>query len=604
MTSKLITPKIKYTPPVVAETTAPKDWIRGVNLGGWLVLERYIVPYQFAVTDCHVSGDLCWYPQQLSAPPTDDPDYELCDLYQCKPILKVPLTGGDPDYPLDEYTLAEAFLKEHAKDSYRNKEGIEIAERWFNAHFDNFITKRDIKALADSGLTHIRVPLPHWIMGDVKPDEPWIVGSRWEAFLRLCEWAKLYNLQVWPDIHTAPGSQNGFDNSGHALAGVSCQGWSNDPANVARSLQVIREVTQGIVDAGYGDIVTGFGVLNEPFKDCNRYVYDQFLETAMSIVRSTLGAHTALYASDMFLAETFNNGHWWLKPDTYNNTYLDSHYYHVFAEEPRALSPRQHIAYTCQKHWRDAVSCCYRDAVHPWYLPWKSSNINRHPSHGVQRIIGEWSAAYDTLPVAKLLQVMKGIAATGTAPEFDRQFTAKELDFVRHFVEAQMVAYESAETGTSAGWFYWTAKMEGGAFAEWDYLRGVKEGWIPKLASPDQASEDVYGTCYDILFKTDDDTEAVVHTFPDPETLPPNNWQGVVIDDDIVLSHGESLVKADGVHHLQRYEGKPPTVSHHVTRWILVSVALACAIALARRYMRRQHKYAQYIPVESTSIEV
>ena len=79
-----------------------KDWIRGVNLGGWLVIERYIVPYQFAITNCHVQGNLCWYPGQLSAPSKHDTAYRLCDLYQCQPLQKVPITGGVPDYPLDE----------------------------------------------------------------------------------------------------------------------------------------------------------------------------------------------------------------------------------------------------------------------------------------------------------------------------------------------------------------------------------------------------------------------------------------------------------------------------------------------------------------------
>lgn len=584
------------------KVNATKDWIRGVNLGGWLVIERYIVPYQFALTDCHVQGNLCWYPGQLSAPSIRSPDYELCDLYQCKPLLRVPITGGAPDYPLDEYTLADAFLQANTASGgvYRNEKGLEIAERWFNSHFDNFIQESDIKELAKSGITHVRVPLPHWIFGSVRDDEPWIVGTRWEAFLRFCQWARKYNLQVWPDIHTAPGSQNGFDNSGHALAGVSCQGWSNDAKHLERSLQVVRDITSEIVKAGYDDIVTGFGVLNEPFKDCNRNVYEKFIEKAKNIVRTTLAPDTAIYVSDMFLAETFNNGHWWLNPEAYENTYLDSHYYHVFAEQPRDLSPRQHIAYTCQKQWRDVVSCCYQDAVHPWYKPFQKTNTL--PSAGVERIVGEWSAAYDTLPVAKLLLLMQSIATTGTAIEFDRQFTAQERDFLKHFVEAQMVAYESVDTGTSAGWFYWTAKMEGGAFAEWDFMRGVKKGWIPALANTNQASEEVYGTCYDILFKTPDDTKDVIHTFPDPSTLPANNWQGVVIDDDVVVSHGQSLMQPDGIHHRQRYERKPSS-----THWVglfLLCICIVAGLALGRKHLRRRRKQAQYTEVSASTIEV
>jgi hypothetical protein len=38
-----------------------------------------------------------------------------------------------------------------------------------------------------------------------------------------------------------------------------------------------------------------------------------------------------------------------------------------------------------------------------------------------------------------------------------------------------MDAYES---GSSEGWFFWNFKTEKGAF-QWNYMLGVKEGWIP-----------------------------------------------------------------------------------------------------------------------------
>jgi len=54
------------------------------------------------------------------------------------------------------------------------------------------------------------------------------------------------------------------------------------------------------------------------------------------------------------------------------------------------------------------------------------------------------------------------------------------------------------------------------------------------------ASVDRFGTCYDIMRQTND-TYSIVHEFPDPSSYDPDNWQGVVVDDDIVISHGESL---------------------------------------------------------------
>ena len=203
----------------------------------------------------------------------------------------------------------------------------------------------------------------------------------------------------------------------------------------------------------------------------------------------------------------------------------------VFAERPRALSPRQHIAYVCEKNARDAEACC-----------WQDPETKTIPSKGISRMFGEFSASFDTLVVSMLDIVMKGIAANGTAPFFDRQISRKRQEFLLHFVQAQMVTYEAADLGISRGWFYWTFKTEGGAFAEWNFMRGVREGWIPKIPDPFKASVDLYGTCENIIFRTNDDTD-IVHEFPDPNSLDPNNWQGVTIDDDVVLSHGNSLLK-------------------------------------------------------------
>jgi glucan 1,3-beta-glucosidase len=233
--------------------------IRGVNLGGWLVLERYITPYQFAITDCHLVGNFCWYPNQLSAPPVDDPIYQLCSLNNnnrnddidmipwqdessstiennhsaskqqpyCTPV-RIENAFGNVDYPLDEKTLVQAFLQHNTtttttstrastttSTTFTQEQRYHIAEKWFNYHFEHFITKSDLLRIQRANITHVRVPIPHWILGnDVRTEAPyhevWMIGQRWKYFNRLCHWARELGLYVWPDIHTAPGSQNGF----------------------------------------------------------------------------------------------------------------------------------------------------------------------------------------------------------------------------------------------------------------------------------------------------------------------------------------------------------------------------------------------------------
>ena len=116
----------------------------------------------------------------------------------------------------------------------------------------------------------------------------------------------------------------------------------------------------------------------------------------------------------------------------------------------------------------------------------------------------------------------------------DRQLSKERRAFLEQLVKAQMVIYENAHTGVSSGWFYWTLKMEGGAFAEWDFLRGVAEGWIPELPPPHESSESAFGDCQEIVKETANDM-SIVHQYPpDPETS--NTWPGPPIDDDYVLS--------------------------------------------------------------------
>lgn len=538
-----------------------QPFIRGVNIGGYFVLERFITPYQFAVTDCHIRGEFCWYPDQASAPPTDHPDYKLCDPNTCK-AYQVPQASldGDLDYPVDEYTLAEAFGN--------SMEGKGRAAQWLQYHLDNFISKEDIKTLAQAGITHVRVPIPHWILGEayVLDSEPWIPGNRWEALTRLVRWCRDVGLQLWPDIHTAPGSQNGFDNSGQQQKNSPCY-WSQNETSVNRSLNVIDAITRAFVENNMTDVITGLGLLNEPFKSCSNHVYFQFCEDGLSIVRRNMGNEFAVFISDKFQPELFSdrqNRKWWRDPVKYNNTYLDSHYYQVFPERGRALSPRQHILVACANQYRDVVGCCYDDG---------------EPSRGIRRLMGEWSGAYDQLPASVVNAIMTNIAETGKALWLDRQLSEARTNFLRHYVEAQMVVFEAAEVGTSAGWFYWTIKMEGGAFAEWDFLRGLSEGWIPHVPSPEIASQQVHGSCYDIAFRSNDDY-SIIDEYPDPDHLPQGIWMGPDYNDDIIVSHGQSLL--------------PQGPFGMGYKFMVITGALLAAVAFVRSWYNRRASKWQY----------
>lgn len=522
-----------------------KDWIRGVNIGGWLMAERYIAPYLFAVNSCHMQGSLCIYPGQVGLDDDENVVYapngkslEFCDPKVCEPMLSVKeqeptdyhLIQGLPGsalginsagmtYPVDEYTLGQLLRSSPG--------GIDTATRYMERHWETFLSYQDLKTLKENGVTHLRIPMGYWIRGkeglSIIEGEPFIPGG-WKYFVRAANWCRELGLVVWADLHGAPGSENGFDNSGQYLGRSTCDGWSKHPDRVQRTLEILTDLAHGIVEDKIDDVVTGFGVLNEPLF-CDDVVVRQYYNNALTVLRNILGEDTAVFVGDTFKSSKFNDGEFWLDPEIHHDTYLDSHPYHVFFEQGRSFTPRQHIAYVCRHDTEGTTDCCYEDG-----------DANQIPSKGISRMTGEWSVAYDVLPTALTPELMKGIATDGVVPYLNRTLSRPRIEFLRNFAEAQMVAYEAADSGgVSSGWLFWNFKMEGGAYVEWDFLRGLREGWMPPIPEPHISSESLYGTCYEIYNRTDD-SYSIVDEYPDPRTLDWNVWQGWTQNDDFVMS--------------------------------------------------------------------
>jgi len=173
--------------------------LHGVNLGNWLVLERWMDETPFEGTDEATVPDETWLARTL-----------------------------------DNATLA-ARLRHHR---------------------DTYITENDFAAIARLGLDFVRLPVPYFVFGDRSP----FVGCV-EYVDRALAWAKAYGLSVLLDLHTVPGSQNGFDNGG--LLGVCT--WHTtrrgDPDEVEFALGVLERLARR-----YGTHPALFGIeaLNEP----------------------------------------------------------------------------------------------------------------------------------------------------------------------------------------------------------------------------------------------------------------------------------------------------------------------------------------------------
>ena len=68
------------------------------------------------------------------------------------------------------------------------------------------------------------------------------------------------------------GNQNGFDNCGQYTSIPTCDGWAYSEDNVKRTVKAVSDFAHAIKRYGLDDVVTGFGLLNEPFRWCNQQV--------------------------------------------------------------------------------------------------------------------------------------------------------------------------------------------------------------------------------------------------------------------------------------------------------------------------------------------
>lgn len=265
---------LKFLHPCPEDPDAP---VRGVNLGGWLLLEPFITPSLFEA------------------------------FRQCE--------NSDEGIPVDEYHYTKALGQ---------KEATERLE----AHWQTWITKADIKLIKKMGFNLIRIPVGYWAF-ETLPDDPYVSGPQ-EAYLdKAIEWASRYGLKVWVDLHGAAGSQNGFDNSGLR---------DHYEFQHEKNLNVTRKVIHYLLDKysrdEYVDTVVGVQLINEPLGpvlDMDKLKKDYYLEN-YNYLRKELGRDQIIVIHD-----AFQPLHYWdnffPEEEGFSGVLVDHHHYAVFDSE-------------------------------------------------------------------------------------------------------------------------------------------------------------------------------------------------------------------------------------------------------------------------------
>ncbi|WP_310599353.1 glycoside hydrolase family 5 protein [Desulfobulbus sp.] len=256
--------------------------LRGVNLGGWLVLEKWITPSLFAGLEA-----------------TDETSY-------CAEL------------------------------------GEAEATRRLHRHWDTFITRDDFAWLARAGVNAVRLPIGHWLFGKDYPyhraygeaRHPFVEGG--VAIVdRVFRWAEECGLRVLLDLHAAPGCQNGFDNGG--ILGV-CE-WHTKEEYIEHSLDVLERLAQRY---GSHPALHGIQALNEPSWDIPTELLKRFTAEAYRRIRRHCPAErTTVVFHDGF--RDFREYAGFLQEPEFRNVAIDIHRYQCFVRSDLDLDIFGHI---------------------------------------------------------------------------------------------------------------------------------------------------------------------------------------------------------------------------------------------------------------------
>ncbi|GAA5890080.1 hypothetical protein JCM5296_004763 [Sporobolomyces johnsonii] len=402
--------------------------INGVNIGGWLVLEPFIVPGMF------------------------------------EPF------NSDSDSPtavnnaIDEWTLSEQL-------------GSNLTAA-MTEHYETFITEQDFAQIAGAGLNWVRIPIGWWAV-ETWDGEPFLAGVAWTYFLKAVEWARKYGLRINLDLHAVPGSQNGYNHSGkqgtiNFLNGVM------GVANAQRTLNYIRTLTEFISQPEYKNVVPMFSVLNEPYAatigvDVLRHFYIETYNQMRAIGGTGTGNGPFLTFHDGFvdMATNVSSGGWDGFLNGWDRVALDSHRYLCFSE-PNDWSLSYQAGLPCN-YWAENMNISTNTFGVTIGGEW-SLAIND---------CGKW---LNNVGNGQRYNGTYYVPGNTTAPEYAGVGSCEPWNDWPSWSDAtkaglKMVA--EAHMDALRHWFFWTWKTgystQLGMIANpmWNYQLGLEQGWVP-----------------------------------------------------------------------------------------------------------------------------
>ncbi|TKX18333.1 cellulase-like protein 10 [Elsinoe australis] len=410
-------------PPLNEKWDYGKMPIRGINVGGWLVMEPLITPSFFS---------------------------------------KFKTSDG----VVDEYSLAAKMAPGTVKNT-------------FETHYSSFLTEQDFKEIQDAGFDHVRIPYGYWAV-ITYPGDPYVPVISWRYLLRSIEWARKYGLRIKLDMHGAPGSQNGWNHSGKQ----GDIGWLNGTdgtLNGQRTADIHDRLSKFFAQPRYKNIITIWGLVNEPkmtFLDVPTVL--AWTKSTVSTIRAN-GITATIAFGDGFMG--LDN--WAGKLQDVPNLVLDVHQYVIFNVQQLVLDHQAKTNFACGGWTAQAVRSSNKATGFgpTMFAEWSQADTDCAVYLNNVGVGSRWEG---TLNMANTPggstngSVLTPTCPTNNSPRCScreanadpGQYSDVYKQWLREFAEAQM---ESFEKGW--GWFYWTWRTEGNA--QWSYRDGLKNGILP-----------------------------------------------------------------------------------------------------------------------------
>ncbi|OJT09588.1 hypothetical protein TRAPUB_13965 [Trametes pubescens] len=397
------------------------DPIWGVNLGGWLVMEPFIVPA----------------------------------LYE-----KYYNTSGGP--AVDEWDLTMLMNADGSINKLKD-------------HYKMFITEQDFADIAAAGLNFVRILIAYWAI-EVCENKLFLPKTSWTYFLKAIKWARKYGLRINLDLHVLPGSQNGWNHSSK-LGTINILLGPMSIANVEQALDYIHIIAKFISQPEYRDIIPLFGIMNEPFSPTiGSDAVEHFYLHAYEIVRKASGMGEGKGPWVIFHDVFLSLSHWMSFLQNTDRMQLDVHQYICFnGQSADNYTARVKADLACDT-WGTGVRVL--DGLRNNSMSSFGMTHISEWSLGINDC-GLWLNGVDLSARYNGTFMLGNYPKVGDCSEYTdyMQYDDTWKVSMKQFALQSMSALQN--------WFFWTWKVSNSTVSghpqspAWSYQLGLQEGWMP-----------------------------------------------------------------------------------------------------------------------------